>query len=854
MQSRGRRPIPGRATLAEQLSKALADAFDEAGFTHAQVATKVGVSVDAVDAWTRGTDPHIPKEETLRKVCAHLELEQEGLGVQVAQVAKKPKDWVFLDPRGETGRGDESKVRSSVKAPHNLPRQRTRFLGRGEDVSTIVDLLKEDETCLVTLTGPGGSGKTRLALEVSERLLEERCFPDGVFFVPLASIRDADLLLSAILQTLRTEGSLELDGEKSLLRNLRDKHMLLVLDNLEQVPNAAPVIGKLLDDTRHLKVLATSLRDLKVTGEHPYPVSPFDVRDLHELSTPASLLENEAVQLFVQRVAIALLKSGFRVTAENVRSIANICTRLDGLPLAIELAAGRLRDLRSVETLEQRLRDRLGLLVDGAQDLPERQRTMRDMVQWSYDLLNEEEEVQFFRRMSIFRSSATVAAIDAVYNIDEEKGLDIFDLASLLVRDSLLVYDEQSERFSMLGTIREFALEKLQESGEMDKVREHYVRYYLNLAESEAPELDWPKADIRTDRLDDDLDEFRKILEWSRSSEGDEQIGLQLAGALGWFWELRGYIHEGLRWLVALLEGTKELRTVHRARALHAVGRLYMFQGDHPNVIDFFQEALDIYEEHNDEPGMAYALMGVGMATSHMNDGAEARLAYERSLEIRRRLEDKDGISHSLVTLGHLDYCAAHYDEARLRLEESVAIRRERGNLGGLAFSLIRLGRLELFEGKFDRAKVLFEEALELAERIRHPLERAWALNKLAHREFLLRNYSEAVLGFRKSLQVYEKMENRGGGVIECLIGLASAHFALDEKERAAVLWGAAESLQKGLNFHLDPTDQDDFFPANTDIEKDFKQSSVEYWRKGRSLSWEEAIAYALAMDKSGGQ
>jgi predicted ATPase len=445
----------------------------------------------------------------------------------------------------------EAFVTTSSNQLGNLSNPPTPLIGRETEITAIKQLLRQEEVRMLTLTGIGGTGKTSLALQVASDLIAE--FADGVWLVSLASINDSGLVASAIAQTLGLKESADLPLIDSLKEYLRAKRILLLLDNFEQIVAAGPLIAELLSACPRLKTLVTSRATLRLRWEHEFPVPPLATPDLDQ-TAPEMLIQSPAVDLFIQRARA--VRPGFALTPENARAVAEICARLDGLPLAIELAAARIKAL-TPQAIRQRLDRRLQLLTGGARDLPARQQTIRNMITWSYDLLEESEKI-LFRRLAVFVGGCTLEAAEDVCNRRGESDLDVLDNIASLLDKSLLRQKEQSDsemRYTMLETIKEYGLEQLESSGEAETVRRHHAEFFLKLAEEAEPELTGANQQSWLDRLELEHDNLRAVLR-QMAKNGDAKTGIVLAGTLWRFWLMRSHLSEGREWLAGMLAPT----------------------------------------------------------------------------------------------------------------------------------------------------------------------------------------------------------------------------------------------------------------------------------------------------------
>jgi predicted ATPase/DNA-binding CsgD family transcriptional regulator len=571
----------------------------------------------------------------------------------------------------------------------NLPARRTRLIGRERVVAAVQHLLQRSHSRLLTLTGPGGVGKTRLAVEVASRICGS--FRDGVWFIPLAIIRDPEQVLPAIAQALGVRESINQPLLSTLQAHLRDKQLLLVLDNVEQVTEAAPLICELLD-APDLRLLVTSRRSLQVYGEQEFPVPPLPLPNPQQPSLE-QLTHNESVRLFIER--IQAVKPDFVLTESQAPAIAAICARLDGLPLAIELAAARTK-LLSPQALLARLDHRLQLLKGGASDLPQRQQTLQNTIAWSYDLLPPVEQ-RLFTRLAIFVGGWSLAAAEEVCG-DDDATLDVLDGLNALLNHSLVYQRDDAigePRFGMLETIREFALEQLTLHGETDLLRRRHAAYYLALAETRYRGLDEAQLAAWLGERDREYDNFRAALHWGME-QGDADLALRMIGGLGRFWYLRGYAAEARRWIdVALtLEGPRS--NEHHARVLNVAVLLAGQHGYDARSQQLGETALKLYREMGDVNGMTNILNNLGNLALEAHDLVQARTYYEEFLALARQADDQYRIGIAFLNLGWLALLEANYAEARASLETSLTIARSIGQKELIVAVLTNLGWLAL--------------------------------------------------------------------------------------------------------------------------------------------------------------
>jgi predicted ATPase/class 3 adenylate cyclase len=600
-------------------------------------------------------------------------------------------------------------LRSLDAVPNNLPTRLTSFVGREAELAQALELL--EGTRLLTLTGPGGTGKTRLGLQIAAAAAAG--FADGVWFVPLAPISDPDLVVSTILKAL---GVQQIAGQRSqdrLLDHLRERELLLVLDNFEQLLDAAPMVARILQDAPGVKVLVTSRAPLRVYGEQELPVPPLSVPDPDHLPALDTLPEYEAVALFVQRAGA--VRPGFSITSANAPAVAAICARLDGLPLAIELAAARVK-LLSPEAILQRLEGRLSLLGGGPRDLPTRQQTLRDAIGWSYDLLDSAAR-RLFNRLSVFVGGCTLEHAEAVCAADGALGIDVLDGLAHLVDQSLLNQSEVAgePRFWMLATIREYAVEQLEASGEAADIRRRHADVFFALAQEAAPMLTGPDSKAWLDRIEAELDNLRAVEEWALQA-CDAQLALSLPSTVWRFFHMRGYLEEGRAVFDAALAlpGADNL-TTDRAQGLEVAGNLAYWNGDMLEAERLYRASLEVYERIGDRAGIARSLYNLSFPVEFSHDRVEeAADLLARSLPMYEELGDRLGAAWVQWNWGYVSAMQGDITLARTQLQEALGAFREFGDQFGIGWGCHSLGQVELVDGHADVAAPLFVEALQI--------------------------------------------------------------------------------------------------------------------------------------------
>jgi predicted ATPase/class 3 adenylate cyclase len=691
-------------------------------------------------------------------------------------------------------------LKSLEHRPNNLPRQPTPFLGREREIGEVVALLRRDDVQLVTLVGPGGTGKTRLGLHVAADLLDD--FADGVFFVPLAPLTDPELVPQAVADAL----SVHEQSGQPLLEQLKDvlaaKHLLLVLDNVEHLVAAAPQVGELLGTAPGLTVLATSRVPLRLRAEREYPVPPLGLPRRKPPPTAEQLSQFEAVRLFIDRAQA--VKPNFAVDNANAPAIAEICHRLDGLPLAIELAAARVRMLPPPALLT-RLEQRLPLLTGGARDAPARQRTLRDTIAWSYDLL-ELEEQQLFRRLAVFAGGATFEAIDAVANAERE--LDVFGGLERLIEQSLLRQEEGADgepRFTMLETIREFGREQLEARDEAEDARQAHAHWCLFVEQGvyagDVDERTW------MDRLEAEHDNIRVALGWAIQRE-EAELALRLVDGLVRFWEIRGHLNEGLIWAERALAVKGEITPTLRMGGLNAVGELAMWTGNPARADEMFTEALALAQDAGDRFFVWLMLRNLGQAARERVDYATALARFEEAYAVAQEEGRRDFVMDSLGLMGEVAALMGDHVRGVTLLNDVLAMWQSNDLASDRGNALANLGRIALAEGDVQHAASRYAESLTVF----------WE-------------------------------QNDQPGVADLLCTMAAMGDVAGHPEAAARLLGAGTTFLEGMGIVASPPDRELHDRVRRSVHDALGHDTfIKAWETGRALLIEDAVAEARAL------
>jgi predicted ATPase len=797
-------------------------------------------------------------------LAAILRDEPERLGPRMLQapapfiwivercLAKDPKDRyastrdLARDLAAVRDRLADSPARLSEPRPNNLPMQRTAFIGREREEAALRQLLSRADVRLVTLTGPGGIGKTRLALQVAAEIAGE--FPGGVCFVPLSAVGENGLIASTIAQALGAREVANQSPQESLKECLGglNQPVMLLLDNFEHLIAAAPVIAQLLTIGPQLKIVVTSQARLHVYGEHEFPVPPLALPDPKSMPLLEALSRLPAVALFVERARA--VKHEFVLTKENAPTVAAICARLDGLPLAIELAAARIK-LLSPPAMLTRLESRLNLLTGGARDLPSRQQTLRGTVDWSYGLLNPAEQT-LFRRLSVFTGGCTLEGVEAVCDTKGDLGIDVLDGMTSMVDKSLAQHAEQADsetRFRMLSTIREYALERLAESHDESATRRAHAAYYLVLAEEGAQDVaahsEW------LDRFEIEHDNFRMALDYLIKT-GDAEWGLRLGAALFRFWETREYLTEGRDALARLLamEGTAT-RPKLRARLLFAAAVLAGEQGDYACAQQLFEESLDTCVDLKDNRGVAVALNALAVNARDRGDFPASALLFERCVAIWKDLGDSADLARALSNLASVMKLQGDYARASSLYDECLAMFRKAGDEAGVAWTLNYQGDVAREKADFPAARSFCEQSLAAFRQLRDGWGIASALSDLACLSCDQGNNAESRRLYGESIKMFQELGHKRG-IARVLEYLAANAAAQSNAVQALHLAGTAAALRQRLGVPLAPAEAPRLEKALEFARRTLGNAAgTTAWMEGWSMPVEQAAQEALNND-----
>ena len=833
---------------------------------------------------------YVPKARIMESAWPGVIVEESNLAVQVSSIrrvlARAPggENWIeTLSGRGYRFVGPCTLVSEGVPggaiARSNLSAPLTSFVGRGRETTELEVLLARSR--LVTLTGTGGVGKTRLAIHVADAMLH--AFRDGAWLVELAALRDAALVAQAVMAALQVEAPRGAPPSRALVEHLADKNLLLVLDNAEHLLAAcADLVDTLLRKCPQITVLVTSRERLGVPGESIYRVPSLSVPDPIRDASAARVDDSESVRLFQERAQLQI--AGFGITNRNASVIGSICRHLDGIPLAIELAAARVRSM-TVEEIDARLEHRFALLTGGARTVPPRQQTLRAAIDWSYDTLTENER-SVFCAMAVFAGGWTLEAAQGVWP-DETKDRDgLLDILTSLADKSLVLTEERASatRFRLLETVQQYALERLQQIGSDSDLRKRHFVYFFDFARKAEPQLTETDQQIWLDRLEGEHDNLRHALAFALDE--DVERGLSLASALARFWLVRGYLAEGRSWLARLLAAASGTDAAARARAYNWAGILAWKQGDYGPALTSLEQSLALYRERGDRHGIGIVLSnqglvayergdyaaaralheeslaidratgdprGVGISLIHLaslamlqGDDRAARAMNEESLDIFRKLGDRGHVAHALRSLGNLCTNQGDRGKARELYDESLAICRELGDRSGIARALCGLGVAARYDGAHETASAQLEESLAICRELGDREGAAMALNHLGRIAAVSGNRSAARDLHEEALEICHALEDRRG-IAACVEGLAHLASEGGQFERACRLWGAMAQVREEIGAPFVASERAEHernvLAARAALGDAVFESACQ---EGRDMNLEQAIAHAL--------
>ena len=783
-----------------------------------------------------------------------------------------------------TTRAQASQLREPEPAPtYPLPVQLTPLIGREQEAASAAALLRRPEVRLLTMCGAAGIGKTRLALQVATDLLED--FADGVAFVSLAPIRDPTLVLATIAHTLGLHAPGNEPGDP-LRAFLWNKRLLLVLDNFEHVMAAASHLVDLLAASPHLKLLVTSREVLHLRVEQQFAVPPLALPDLTHLPDSDSIAQYPAVKLFLQRAQA--VQHDFQITPTNAPLLAEICTRLDGLPLALELAAARVR-LLSPPALLARLDRRFEVLSGGVHDLPERQRTLRATLEWSYDLLSARER-RLFRRLSVFVGGCELSSAEALCRALDPAEINVFEAITSLLDKSLVQQREEAgdePRLLMLETVREYAWEALAADEEVETVRRAHAAYYLALAEEAEPQLYGAEQDLWQKRLVREQGNLRAALQWlvAEQTAKKKEMALRLASALARFWEVQHRLQEGRTFLERALVGSEEtVAPSVRARALETIVFVALNQGDTGRAEALGEQSLSLYRQLGDKQRMAVVLLLLGVIARTKGNLVAARSSFEEALALHREMGHTGYTAWTLFHLGLLEEKQGTYPCARIRFEESLALFRQAGDKKGMINALYWLAWMVLDQGEATTAATLLEEGCERAREIGYYVGLADCLRALCEVALSQGDPATARTRAEESLGVLREIGARDDQIASSLIRLgraearqgnfAAARVCYEEslaqalkggfKEElasgleglagvvaaqgalrwAAQLWGAAITVRDSIGVPMPPLERADYERAVAAARPRLGEKAWAFaWKEGLTMTPEQALA-----------